>query len=468
MQIPIINGIYSDNASDIRVAYPVNMVPVPKQSGISEGYLRPADGLLATGSGPGVGRGGVVWNNVLYRVMDKYLVSIDKNGSVTVIGELGESSNSPVRMTYGFGRIAIASDQKLYYYDGSTLTEVTDPDLGSVVDMIWVDGYFMTTDGNSLVVTELTDPTKVNPLKYGSSEVDPDPIVSLQKIRNEVYAINRYTIEVFDNIGGDFFPFRRIDGAQMDKGAISTFACCVCNETLVFVGGGKDESIGVYAVNNSNATKISTQEIDTLLLSYTESQLQTIVLESRMDRSHVFVYVHLPDKTLVYDFAASEVMGISVWHVLTSSLSESGQYRGRYLLFAYNQWNVCDTQSSAIGITDKVLSHHWGSNVHWEFSTKIIYNESHGIVVHALELIGILGHVEINKTPTISTLYSKDGQTWSQAKYIDVGVAGSRSKRLVWFRQGVARNWVIQKFQSTSDAHIAISRLEATIEPLGV
>jgi hypothetical protein len=57
------------------------------------------------------------------------------------------------------------------------------------------------------VVTELSNPLAVNPLKYGSSEVDPDPVVALIKLRNEVYALNRNTIEVFDNVGGELFPF---------------------------------------------------------------------------------------------------------------------------------------------------------------------------------------------------------------------------------------------------------------------
>jgi hypothetical protein len=107
-------------------------------------------------------------------------------------------------MDYSFDRLAIASGGRLYYWNG-TLTQVTDPDLGVVLDVVWVDGYFMTTDGESLVVTELSDPTQVNPLKYGSSEVDPDPVVALLKLRNEVYALNRNTIEVFDNVGGEFF-----------------------------------------------------------------------------------------------------------------------------------------------------------------------------------------------------------------------------------------------------------------------
>ena len=50
MQIPILNGIYTDNGPDLRTSYPVNMVPVPKNSGISSGFLRPGDGIVANGS----------------------------------------------------------------------------------------------------------------------------------------------------------------------------------------------------------------------------------------------------------------------------------------------------------------------------------------------------------------------------------------------------------------------------------
>ena len=45
MQIPILDGIYTDNNSDFRTAYPVNLIPVPKGQGISAGYLRPAEGI---------------------------------------------------------------------------------------------------------------------------------------------------------------------------------------------------------------------------------------------------------------------------------------------------------------------------------------------------------------------------------------------------------------------------------------
>jgi hypothetical protein len=465
MQIGIVNGIYTDNGPDIRTSYPVNMMPVPKQSGISNGFLRPADGIVSNGTGPGIDRGGINWNGVCYRVMGTKLVTVASNGAVTVLGDVGGPTNTLVTMDYSFDRLAIASGGRLYYWNGA-LTQVTDPDLGVVLDVVWVDGYFMTTDGTSLVVTELTDPTQVNPLKYGSSEVDPDPVVALLKLRNEIYALNRNTIEVFDNVGGDFFPFQRIDGAQIQKGVVGTFACCVYLETIAFLGGGRNEAPGLYLGANATATKISTQEIDQILLGYTEQQLSGVKLEARNDKNHQHLYVHLPDRTVVYDAAASEALGEQVWFTLTTSQVGFSQYRARNFVWAYDKWLVGDPQSSAVGYLVQDTGHHWGQIVRWEFGTVIVYNDSMGAIFNAMELVALPGRVALGIDPIISTSYSVDGVSWSQDRPIRVGTTGSTSKRLCWFQQGHMRNWRIQRFRGDSQAHLSFARLEAQLEPL--
>jgi hypothetical protein len=465
MQIPILNGIYTDNGPDIRTSYPVNLVPVPKKSGISNGFLRPGDGLVANGSGPGLDRGGINWNGVCYRVMGTKLVTVANNGSVTVLGDVGGPVNTLVTFDYSFDRLAIASGGRLYYWNGA-LTQVTDPDLGVVLDVVWVDGYFMTTDGTSLVVTELTDPTQVNPLKYGSSEVDPDPVVALLKLRNEVYALNRNTIEVFDNVGGDFFPFQRIDGAQIQKGVIGTFGCCVYLETVAFLGSGRNEQPGIYLGANATAQKISTQEIDILLLNYTEAQLATVKLEARNDKNHQHLYVHLPDRTIVYDAAASEALGEQVWFTLTTSQVGFSQYRARNLVWAYDKWLVGDPQSSTIGYMVQDIGSHWGQIVRWEFGTLIAYNEGNGAIFNELELVALTGRVALGVDPIISTSYSVDGLSWSQDRPIRVGTTGSTKKRLAWFQQGHMLNWRIQRFRGDTQAHLSFARLEAQIEAL--
>ena len=467
VQIPILNGIYTDNGPDFRTSYPVNMVPVPKSIGMNEGFLRPADGIVVNGTGPGIDRGGINWNGVCYRVMGSKLVTVANDGTVTVLGDVGDNGLQ-VTMDYSFDLLAIASNQNLFFWNPatSTLTQNTDPDLGVVLDVVWVDGYFMTTDGEFLVVTELNNPLAVNPLKYGSSEVDPDPVVGLVKLRNEIYAINRNTIEVFDNVGGDLFPFQRIDGAQIQKGAVGTQNACVFAETVAFLGSGRNESPGIYMGANATATKISTQEIDEILLGYTEAQLALVKLEARNDRAHQHLYVHLPDRTLVFDAAATQEMGQPIWFTLTSSLVGFAKYRAQNFVWAYDKWLVGDPTTTAVGYLDNNISTHWGQKVRWEFGTTIVYNEGRGAIFAELELVGLTGRVAYGSDPTISTSYSVDGETWSQQKFIKAGKTGQRQKRLVWFQQGWMRNWRIQRFQGTSDAHIACARLEAKIEAL--
>lgn len=465
MQVPILNGIWTDKAADFRTAYPVNMAPIPKEQGISKGYLRPADGIVSLGTGPGVDRGGTNWQGTLYRVMGTKLVSVNALGATTTIGDVGGTGQ--VRFAQGFGRLAIASGGHLYYWDGVTLSQVADPDLGTVLDLLWVDGYYMTTDGQYLVVTELADPTSVNPLKYGSSEVNPDEIKALLKLHNEVYALNRYTTEVFDNIGGTGFPFQRNPGAMIERGVIGTHGCCVYQEGIAFLGSGENEPPGVFVAGNATSLRISTREIDTLLLAYSENDLADVLLECRNDKSNQLLYVHLPDRTLVYDAAASKSVGEHVWTVLVSTLDGFSQYRARNFVWAYDQWNVGDPQSTAIGKLSDQVSSHWGQTVRWEFGTVIVYNSGNGAIFHQMELVALTGRVAVGAQPTVRTSYSLDGETWSMEKVKVAGSAGDRLKRLIWLGQGSMRNWRIQRFRGDSDAFLTFARLEIQVEPLG-
>lgn len=462
-QIPILNGIYANATPEFRTSYPVNFYAVPKDSGISAGFLRPASGIVEFGTGPGVDRGGIEWNGVLYRVMGSKLVSVSIAGAVTIIGDV-ENDNEPVTLDYSFDKLGIRSAGFLYYWDGSVLTKVTDPDLGTVNDMLWVDGYWMTTDGEFLVVTELNDPTQVDPLKYGSSEADPDPILAIEKIRNEVYALNRYTVEVFDNVGGELFPFARIEGAQIEKGTLGRDCACVFLESLAFIGSGRNEQVSVWLGMNGSVQKLSTHEIDLILAEYSESDLASSVLEARNEGSHQFLYIHLPDRVLLYDAGATQALGQPVWTVLQSGLLERGQYRGKFFVRCYGKWICGDTASSRLGYLVDNIGSHFGEQCRWEFGTQIVYNEGRGAIVHEMELVGLPGSVV--GSPFISTSYSLDGRSWSSDRTINVGTVGSRQKRLVWFGLGFMRNWRVQRFRGTSDAHIPFARLEARLEAL--
>ena len=462
MQISILSGTYSDSEGDYRTSYPRNMIPVPKDTSISQGYLRPADGILYFTDVSGKDRGGYNHNGKHYRVVGNDLICIGADGTIIKKGTI--SGDSQVTFDKSFDYVSISTDGKLYLYNG-VLTQVTDSDLGTVIDHSWIDGYFLTTDGASLVVTELTDPFAVNPLKYGSSESDPDPIKAVLKHRNEIYALNRNTIEVFRNVGGSYFPFSIIPSAQIQRGVVGTHACCVFQETITFLGGKRDEPCAVWMGINGATSKVSTREIDTIIQDYADSVLEGVLLETRVDKSHAFLYVHLPDKTLVYDHASSLATQKSVWFVLTSSLVGDAQYRAKNLVWCHDKWYCGDTLNNQIGVLTNAVSTHFGDVNGWDFQTSIIYNKG-GAIFHELELIALTGRTKLGVKPVVWTSYTEDGRTYSNEVAIQAGKRGDSNIRLAWFQQGEMRHTRSQRFRGTSDAHISVSRLEARLEAL--
>lgn len=463
-QIAIVSGIYADAAGDYRTSYPENLIPVPKAQGVSNGYLRPADGIASAGTAPGIGRGGINWNGTLYRVLGSKLCSISSAGVVTQLADI--PGTGVVTLAYGFDRLGITAGGRLHYWNGASLTTVTDPDAGTVLDHCWTGGYYMLTDGTNLIVTELNDPTAINPLKYGSAESDPDPIKAVDTLRNEAYAFGRFTIEAFENIGGDLFPFRRIDGAQVPRGVIGTHTYAQFAGTFAFVGSGRNEAPAVYLMQPGDTLKLSTREVDTILAEFTEAELSACVVESRMDKAHQHLLIHLPNRCLVYDAAASQQLQQPVWFVLHSGLTDPTQYRARGLVWCYDRWNVEDPTTAALGTLTGAVSSHYGQAVGWRFGTAMAYNAGAGGIVHELELVCLPGRAAFGVNPTVWHSSSADGVTWSVERPKSAGLQGDRDKRLAWRRTGRIQHVRMERFRGTSDAHLSMARLEAQIEPL--
>lgn len=479
VQVPILNGIFMDTSPDFRIQYPINMVPVILNTGISEGYIRPSDGIeLFVDTEYGVDRGGILWDSTLYRVQGEYLVSIDSSGVVTNIGYVSNAANLPCALDYSFTYLIILSDNRYFLWNGITLSEPLPLNLGIPIDMLFLNGYIVFTDGENIYTTDINNPLIISSDKYGSSELDPDPVLALEKLRNQLYALNRYTIEVFNVVGGSGFPFQRINGAQINKGVIGTDACCTIEvgkgEFIAFMGGGKNEDIGIHIGAKAFSFKISTRTIDMILSEYNEQQLSLSVLESIIIKERSLLYVHLSDQTLVYDATASESSGSKIWYILKSSLgyilsseiSSLSRYRARNFVKAYDKWTCGDPTTSKVGILSDKISSHYGDKVGWMFSTLVIYNSSKGALFKRLELEALTGSVELGSNPKIFTDYSFDGISWSNPRSKNIGTKGDRDKRIVWFSQGKMRKRRIQRFYGTSDAHLSIARLEAEFKGL--
>lgn len=461
-QIPLINGALASEMADFNLSYPQNLEAVPTESGISKGYLRSAMGASVLGAGgPGVDRGAINWNGVLYRVMGTKLVSVSPSGVVTQLGDVG--SGGSVGLDYGFGRLAIQSGTSLYYWDGVSLVQVTDPDLGACNDIAWFNGQYFSTDGTYIVATQISDPTQVDPLKYGSAETDPDPITGMIKIRNELAVCGSNTIEFFNYVGGTGFPLQVNQGATIPIGCVGPRAKCLFSQTFAFVGGGRNQEIGAFLAGGGSAAKISTRAIDDFLAA--EENPEAIELEARVSRDEQRLYIHLSDKTLVYLQNASQAAQQAVWYVAQSGLAMDKPYRLRHAVILGTQTIVGDVDGGTLGVLSESISTHFGEATGWCFDTQLIFNSAKGAIVHSLELVALPGR-SVSGVPSAFISYTVDGETWSMERASRIGLSGARNKRIAFFPHKRFARYMGIRFRGDSTALQGIASLEAEIEGL--
>jgi hypothetical protein len=92
--------------------------------------------------------------------MGTKLVRVNQDATVDTLGDVGGSG--AVSLDYGFDRLAHPQRDQPLLLERVHAHQVTDVDLGPVLDMIWIEGFFMTTDGDLVIVTELSDPTSIS------------------------------------------------------------------------------------------------------------------------------------------------------------------------------------------------------------------------------------------------------------------------------------------------------------------
>lgn len=467
MRIPIVSGIITDGTAEFGSSYPINLEIVPVDNKIAAAQFRATSGATSLSTGPGIDRGGIAWNGILYRVMGTNLCQIASNGTVTQLGDVGGSG--PVTLDYSFDRLIIRSGTKLFYWNQTLAVtnggplQVTDPDLGPVIDCMWIDGYTMTTDGTSIIVTELADPTSVQPLKYGSAEEDPDPVTGLIKVRDEPYILGSNTIQVLQNVGGNGFPFANVSGATIPIGCVGPMAKCLYADSFAFCGSARNEALGIYIAGNGTANRISTRAIDDELAKVADPS--QIILESRTYREERRLLVHLPGKTLVFQLDATKTLEQEVWYVAQSGVGKP--YRIRNAVQVYGAFYVGDTESSAIGILSDTVSTHFGEVAGWAFDVGPVYNGSKGGIVSALELIALPGRAPFASDGSIWLSLTRDGQNFSVERPISPGKAGETRKRLSWRPRTNFRTWIGFRFRGLGSFMPGIAGLEADITPLG-
>lgn len=461
----LIKGDKVGSETDYRDALPINMSAVLRPMFGAQGYMLQQPGLTQYGQGVGIDRRGV-WNErhaQHYRVSGNQFISVDAGGSATVLGTIDGLDTAS--LPYSFNTQGIVANNRFWLYDSvNGLIEVVDPELGNPVDCVWIDGYYMFTDLETIYHTDITDESSISPLKFATSEFSPDPTLAVGKTSdNKLIAFNRYSIEYFKNVASANFAWTRLANRAIKAGIVGTHCKVEIGGNWYIMGGRKDENVSIHTMNGANIKNISSREIDKLISNYTEDQLSVSVLEARVVDNYPYLIVHLPDTALLYNIKLAAAAGNDqAWSILTTEVAKDVQWRGKFGVFEprLGKWVYGDKRDGTLGILDNTAATQYGEIAEWELNTPFMYFD--GVSINEFEAETIPGHT-VDDDATVFVSLSYDGVTHGFEYIKSYGLPSQFTHRFILYKLGHVDQWVSIKMRGASRSRMAFSRVKLDV-----
>lgn len=363
-------------------------------------------------------------------------------------------------------------------YGGSpdTVVLITDGDFkanGYPQAVVFVDGYFVcpTDEGGKFIISALNDGLSWNALDFGTAESSPDEAVSAVVVRNQLFIVGSNTTEQFPNVpNGAGFPFQR-SGLFLSRGALTPLSVVACDDTFMMIGGGKNESPAVWALDGNSLVKKSTSAIDTILQQLADVDNNTINAWTYAQAGHYFVGFGLPNTTIVYDLTTDR------WHERSSRIYEGGVYTNvpyRVQGFALLRQILVasDNIDGRIGVASLDSYTEYDMEIVRTFTTQPFQNNMQPFFVPKLELtvesgVGLLDDDQPTNAvnPSVQLQISRDGgKTWGETRTRLIGAMGEYNTRAVWRRNGRCARFDVYRFVMSDPVKPVVIQLTAQVE----
>ncbi len=474
--LPIANGFYKSDSLPISAQECVNWYPnIVQAPALNKETLigTPGIALLATSGNfkKDANRGAWIVEGKPYFVNDNTLYRLESD--LTTLTDLGTIAGSGrVSMADNGTQLCIVvpgatSTGYIFTSSPDTLQTIDDADFkanGEPQSVVYVDGYFVFTTGSKkFIVSALNDGLSYNALDFGSAEANPDDIVAPIVFRNQLFICGSETIEAFQNVGGADFPFQRT-GLFISKGVKAASSLINSNDTFMFIGGGKDESPAIWAFQENTVAKVSTTAIDSLLQTFSETEISEAFAWSYAQKGAYFIGFTLPTTTLVFDTVSGR------WHerksqITIENVQKTQRFRINSLVSAYGKILVGDSQDGRIGSLDSDVYDEYGFNIIRPVATQPFQNNMESMSFPSIELTmeaGVGNDAVVD--PVIRMDISRDGgKTFGYERTRKIGKVGDGKRRTIWRRNGRIPRFAVLRFTLSDAVKPVIIQLTADV-----
>ncbi len=446
MKSPILGSAYVARSVNAACNRMVNLFPeVVPEGGKEPAFLNRAPGLrLLETIGAGPIRGMWTFGGFGYVVSYNKLYKIDSLYTVTELGTVAGVAG-PVSMADNGFQLFIACDGPSYIYNVLTnvFAQITDIDFPGAVTVGYLTGYFVFNEPNSqnIWATDLLDGTSIDPLFFDTASTSSDTVVSLIIDHQEIWVFGTNTTEVWYFIGGNDFPFARIQGATNEIGCAAPFSVAKLDNSVFWLGqdaGGKGI---VYRANGYTGQRISTHAVEWQIQQYSDTS-DAIAYNYQQD-GHEFYVLIFPsaNATWVYDVATG------AWHERAGfSNGEFTRHRSNCQMFFNNEVIVGDYEDGRIYAFDLDTYSDDDEIQKWLRSWRALDTDTNNLkrtAQHSLQLdceTGVGLATGQGSDPMVMLRWSDDGgHTWSNEHWVSIGAIGAYGTRAIWRRLGMTQ-----------------------------
>lgn len=315
-----------------------------------------------------------------------------------------------------------------------------------------IDTYFIVNEPRSIRYnwSNLNDGLTWNPLNFATKEGQPDSIVAIKELSNQLWVFGTYSTEVHYDTGDTATQvWQRYEGAVIDIGCAAKFSVQRVEGNIFWLGSDKAGNVAIWSNNGLIPVKISTRGIEQLIHYYVSSPEKAIGY-TYAQAGHVFYVLNFIEGnlTVVYDLTTK------TWHTRTclDTFGSEIAWRATYSTYIWDKNLFGDHQIDIIYEADvdyfkNDIPEQFGrQEIKRVLTTPIIQINQKRVRHNALQVIFEQGQgitVGFGENPKV-ILYTSDdsGHSWHNQRIADIGAQGNYDYRSRFLCLGHSRNRV--------------------------
>ena len=447
--VPFAGGSIISDSLSINNQLAQNWFPVSGGKGAkSQISMKPTPGLKSLGWSAGVGPvrtpQGIVFQDKCYFVSRDALIEIDSGftAGVAVGGSTLNSSSGFVDMAASPTELLIVDGTDGYIFDGTNLTQIADPDFPAATTCTWLDFRFIVNVSGTgqFQISALNDGTDWDALDFATAESVPDDIMRVWATTDTLYLIGETSTELYFNSGNVDFTFDQRSNGVIAIGTKAPFSLAE-NEAgeLVFVTNTERGQNDVAKLRGASFSYITDADTARRLDDYGDLSGASAWIYSQGGHNFYVLNVKNDEGTICYDFREG------YWHD-RKTYNLSRHQAGAHAFFN-SKHVVADYNSSAF--------YEYDQNTYDDNGEPIVRTRR-GLIVHEKGLNVFVSRFECEFEPGVGLVlgqgvdpqamlrYSRNGKTWSNDLFRDMGKLGEYDQRVAWDALGYGKQFVFE------------------------